>query len=76
MMAANPKYACCTFRGSLASLDANTGHLLGKTYTIPDPPTTTKKNAQAPSYMDRRRSNLVVTHHRRQAQKPLCGHGE
>jgi polyvinyl alcohol dehydrogenase (cytochrome) len=46
MMAANPKYACCTFRGSLASLDANTGHLLWKTYTIPDPPTTTKKNAQ------------------------------
>jgi len=25
MMAANPKYACCTFRGSLASLDAATG---------------------------------------------------
>jgi polyvinyl alcohol dehydrogenase (cytochrome) len=46
MMAANPKYACCTFRGSLASLDANTGRLLWKTYTIPDPPTTTKKNVQ------------------------------
>ncbi len=46
MMAANPKYACCTFRGSLASLDAATGHLLWKTYTIPDPPTTTKKNVQ------------------------------
>src|SRR6266481_1008723 len=46
MMAANPKYACCTFRGSLASLDAATGRLIWKTYTIPDPPTTTKKNAQ------------------------------
>jgi polyvinyl alcohol dehydrogenase (cytochrome) len=49
MMAANPKYECCTFRGSLASLDANTGHLLWKTYTIPDPPTTTKKNGQGTS---------------------------
>src|SRR5258708_12848407 len=47
MMAANPKYACCTFRGSLASLDAATGHLLWKTYTIPDPPTTTNNNVHA-----------------------------
>src|SRR5229473_3057575 len=46
MMAANAKYACCTFRGSLASLDAATGRLIWKTYTIPDPPTTTKKNVQ------------------------------
>lgn len=45
MMAANPKYACCTFRGSLAALDAGTGKLIWKTYTIPDPPTAVKKNS-------------------------------
>ena len=30
----NPKYECCTFRGSLVALDAATGSLLWKTYTI------------------------------------------
>ncbi len=32
-----PKYECCKFRGSLVSLDANTGRVIWKTYTIPDP---------------------------------------
>ena len=45
MLAANPKYPCCTFRGSMASLDAATGKLIWKTYTLPDPPTATKKNS-------------------------------
>jgi polyvinyl alcohol dehydrogenase (cytochrome) len=31
----NPKYECCTFRGSLVALDAATGTLVWKTYTIP-----------------------------------------
>jgi polyvinyl alcohol dehydrogenase (cytochrome) len=31
---ANPKYECCTFRGSLVALDAASGSLLWKTYTI------------------------------------------
>jgi polyvinyl alcohol dehydrogenase (cytochrome) len=31
---ANPKYECCTFRGSLVALDAANGSLLWKTYTI------------------------------------------
>jgi polyvinyl alcohol dehydrogenase (cytochrome) len=31
-------YPCCTFRGSMSALDANTGDILWKTYTIPDPP--------------------------------------
>ena len=29
-----PEYECCTFRGSLSSLDARTGQSLWKTYTI------------------------------------------
>jgi len=45
MMAANPKYECCTFRGSLAALDASSGKLAWKTFTIPDPPTSSKQNA-------------------------------
>lgn len=34
--AARLGYACCTFRGSMMSLDAATGRVLWKTYTIPD----------------------------------------
>ena len=45
MIAASAKYQCCTFRGSLASLDAQTGKLIWKTYTIPDPPTVVGKNS-------------------------------
>ena len=32
------RYPCCTFRGSMSAVDANTGEVLWKTYTIPDPP--------------------------------------
>ena len=45
MMAANPKYPCCTFRGSLVALDAVTGKQTWKTFTIPDPPTSVRKNS-------------------------------
>ena len=38
------KYACCTFRGSLVALDANTGAVLWKTYTV-DAPQPRGKNA-------------------------------
>ncbi len=36
--AIDPKYPCCTFRGSLVALDPRTGAMLWKSYTIPDPP--------------------------------------
>ena len=36
LAAANPKYECCTFRGSVAALDANTGAIEWQTYTIPE----------------------------------------
>ncbi|AEU38059.1 Pyrrolo-quinoline quinone repeat-containing protein [Granulicella mallensis MP5ACTX8] len=35
-LAAVPGYPCCTFRGSLVALDARTGSILWKTYTVPD----------------------------------------
>jgi polyvinyl alcohol dehydrogenase (cytochrome) len=31
------KYECCTFRGSLSALDANTGAVVWKTYTMEEP---------------------------------------
>lgn len=35
---ADPKYPCCTFRGSVLGLDARTGKVLWKTYTIDEKP--------------------------------------
>jgi polyvinyl alcohol dehydrogenase (cytochrome) len=36
--AMGPKYECCKFRGSVAALDAETGKVLWKSFTILDPP--------------------------------------
>ncbi len=37
-------YECCTFRGSLTALDAETGRQLWKSFTVLDPPKAYKKN--------------------------------
>ncbi|HYA18382.1 MAG TPA: PQQ-binding-like beta-propeller repeat protein [Bryobacteraceae bacterium] len=42
--AAQPKYECCKFRGSLAALDADTGRKIWQTYTIAQEPKPFKKN--------------------------------
>ena len=42
--AADPGYACCTFRGSITVLDSATGEVIGKTYTIPQTPTQVATN--------------------------------
>ena len=34
----DPEYGCCTFRGSVSSLDVETGRVVWKTYTIADEP--------------------------------------
>ncbi|MBV8730236.1 MAG: PQQ-binding-like beta-propeller repeat protein [Acidobacteriia bacterium] len=44
---ASPDYECCRFRGSLVALDAATGKLIWKTYTIPEAPHPTTKNKKA-----------------------------
>jgi polyvinyl alcohol dehydrogenase (cytochrome) len=31
-----PKYACCTFRGGIVALDAETGKIVWKTHTVPE----------------------------------------
>jgi polyvinyl alcohol dehydrogenase (cytochrome) len=36
--AANPRYPCCSFRGSLVALRASTGKMLWKSYTIAEEP--------------------------------------
>lgn len=44
--AVSPYYPCCTFRGSVVALDANSGRQLWKTYVIPNRPRPTRKNSQ------------------------------
>ncbi len=41
----NANYPCCTFRGSLDALQASTGKLLWKSYTIAEAPRPTKKTS-------------------------------
>jgi len=41
----DPHYPCCTYRGNLSALDANTGNAIWKSYTIPEEPKPTKKNS-------------------------------
>jgi polyvinyl alcohol dehydrogenase (cytochrome) len=42
---ASPRYECCSFRGSIVALDAETGKVLWQSYTIPQPPAPVRKNA-------------------------------
>jgi polyvinyl alcohol dehydrogenase (cytochrome) len=43
-----PGYACCTFRGSLVALDARTGAIVWKSYTIAQAPTLLREYADGP----------------------------
>jgi len=45
LVSSDPHYPCCTYRGSLSALDANSGRVIWKTFTIPDEPKPTKKNS-------------------------------
>jgi polyvinyl alcohol dehydrogenase (cytochrome) len=42
----NPKYPCCTFRGSVVAYDAATGRQIWKSYTIPEEAKPIKKTSQ------------------------------
>jgi polyvinyl alcohol dehydrogenase (cytochrome) len=46
VLGANPKYECCKFRGSISALNAATGEVRWKSYTIPDEAKPVRKNAQ------------------------------
>ena len=41
-----PDYPCCTFRGSIVALDADTGKQIWKTHIISEEPKPTKKNSR------------------------------
>jgi polyvinyl alcohol dehydrogenase (cytochrome) len=43
---ASPKYECCKFRGSLSALNAATGEVIWKSYTIAESPRPVRKNDQ------------------------------
>jgi polyvinyl alcohol dehydrogenase (cytochrome) len=45
----NPDYPCCTSRGSVVALDANTGKQIWKSWVIPDEPKAYKKMANGVS---------------------------
>jgi polyvinyl alcohol dehydrogenase (cytochrome) len=42
--ATNPKYECCTFRGSVVALDAATGKRIWRAYTVTEVPKVTGQN--------------------------------
>jgi polyvinyl alcohol dehydrogenase (cytochrome) len=44
VLGANAKYECCKFRGSVSALDAATGAVRWKSYTIPEEPKPVRKN--------------------------------
>lgn len=44
--AANLDYPCCTSRGSVVKLNANTGAVAWKTYVVPETPKPTRKNSK------------------------------
>jgi polyvinyl alcohol dehydrogenase (cytochrome) len=48
--AGNPTYECCTFRGSVVALDAQTGKQTWKTYMIPDEPKPTRKTSRGSQF--------------------------
>lgn len=43
--AADAKYACCTFRGSVVALDAATGRIHWKSHTVREAPRPTRRNS-------------------------------
>lgn len=47
---ADPRYPCCTFRGSVVALDTVTGKQVWKAYTIEEPARPTRKSPQGVQY--------------------------
>ncbi len=47
----SPQHICCTFRGAIVALDAETGKQIWKSYTIPQEPKVIKRNSAGVDYM-------------------------
>jgi len=63
LFAADPNYPCCGFRGSVVALDKNTGAIIWKTFTSPDPALGFSGNAVWGStpVIDPKRGSVYVT---------------
>ncbi|HET9569319.1 MAG TPA: PQQ-binding-like beta-propeller repeat protein [Vicinamibacterales bacterium] len=46
VIGANPKYECCKFRGSVSALNAATGEVKWRSFTIPEEPKPVRMNTQ------------------------------
>lgn len=46
VFSADPTYPCCTMRGVVVALDANTGRLIWKSHVIPEAPKPIRKNSR------------------------------
>lgn len=57
----SPVHVCCTFRGAVVALDAETGKQIWKTYTIPEEPKFIKKNSMGVDYMGPSGSGVWTT---------------
>jgi polyvinyl alcohol dehydrogenase (cytochrome) len=57
----SPNHICCTFRGVVAALDAETGRQVWKTYTIPTEPRVIKRNSAGVDYMGPSGSGVWTT---------------
>lgn len=87
--ATNPNYPCCTFRGSVVAVDAVTGGILWKTYTVPDNGglACTTQTEPGDRLRVQRRSGLGIDagarrelehalhRHRQQLHRARCGEG-
>ena len=75
-LAADAKYECCKFRGSVIALNAATGEKLWQTFTISEEAKPTHKNATGPQqYGPSGAANMVDANHRREAGGAVCRHG-
>ena len=67
-----PGYACCTFRGAIVALDARTGEVIWKTYTIAEAPRLLRAYANGTELRGPvGRRDLVGADDRREARRPL-----
>src|SRR5215475_3029222 len=57
----SPNHICCTFRGVVAALDAETGRQVWKTYTVPAEPKVNKRNSVGVDYMGPSGSGVWTT---------------
>ena len=72
LLAANPRYPCCTFRGSIAALDAATGELLWQSYTIEEAPAPRGRNPDgARPHGAVRGGGVVSADRRRESRAPV-----